>query len=152
MIEEQLESLNAICKNLDKSVTINSGGCCFVAYVLASLCEKYNLKYVLVVRDHCGCFDEEVFYECINNRDECDCVGLGDDTCNHYYLEIEGTLINSDGDFDKENDHLMPNVDSNDLKWIYNTGSWNDVYGVSENKHVKETLTKWFDENFSKRR
>ena len=40
-----LDELNSLCDNLNYKYSINSGGCCFVAFCIATQLEKYGIPY-----------------------------------------------------------------------------------------------------------
>ena len=45
-------SLDCLCSCLDKLYSINSGGCCYVAYLIACHLDKLRVKYDLVIYDY----------------------------------------------------------------------------------------------------
>lgn len=47
--KDLFKSLNSLCCEMNKSYNINSGGCCFVAAVIAEQLEKYNIPFKVAV-------------------------------------------------------------------------------------------------------
>ena len=48
-IKHLRKSLDCLCQFLDDVYHINSGGCCLIAYLIASNLDKLGVKYSLVV-------------------------------------------------------------------------------------------------------
>ena len=123
-----IDKLNKLCKKLDLEYKINKGGCCFIAYVISKQLEKLNIPYELVVYDGEDRYDLDV-----------DSLTF-DETANHYCIKILKQGIVNQGNCNDE-DYNVYNVklNSNDLEYIYNNGSWNCMYD-SENNHTIENI------------
>ena len=81
-------SLDCLCSCLDKLYSINSGGCCYVAYLIACHLDKLRIKYDLVIYDYKrkdeACINSEVQNTCLPNS------VTGKQTCEHYCISISG--------------------------------------------------------------
>lgn len=144
----KITKLNNFLSELDKTYDINSGGCCYVAYVLANLLEKHNISYSFVIEDECGYIFDEIVAECIKNRYCEDCYGLFDETCIHYMVSVNNKLLNKMEETEISNCHFFDRINSSDILWIYETGSWNPMFDKSYEDEIFEKLSKFFDENF----
>lgn len=128
-----IDKLNKLCKKLDLEYKINKGGCCFIAYVISKQLEKLNIPYELVVYD-----DED--------RCDLDADSLTfDETANHYCIKILKQGIVNQGNCNDE-DYNVYNVklNSNDLEYIYNNGSWNHMYDSKNNHTIENIINNFF--------
>lgn len=148
--EEMYDKINKFFEDLDSNYDINAGGCCFIAGVVASWCEHNRVPYQAIMDDDCGCYDEDLFYDCIRGDERCDCTGLFEETCAHYYIRIDGHDINS-GHWTMNPIELPEWVCAEDLFWIYETGKWNPDYNTDNNDILPDIIHKFLDEMFQKR-
>ena len=128
-----IDKLNKLCKKLDLEYKINKGGCCFIAYLISKQLEKLNIPYELVVYD-----DED--------RCDLDADSLTfDETANHYCIKILKQGIINQGNCNDE-DYNVYNVklNSNDLEYIYNNGSWNCMYDSKNNQTIENIINNFF--------
>lgn len=128
-----IDKLNKLCKKLDLEYKINKGGCCFIAYVISKQLEKFNIPYELVV------YDSE-------DRCDLDVDSLTfDETANHYCIKILKQGIVNQGNCNDE-DYNVYNVklNSNDLEYIYNNGSWNCMYDSENNQTIENIINNFF--------
>lgn len=128
-----IDKLNKLCKKLDLEYKINKGGCCFIAYVISKQLEKLNIPYELVVYD-----DED--------RCDLDTDSLTfDETANHYCIKILKQGIVNQGNCNDE-DYNVYNIklNSNDLEYIYNNGSWNRMYDSKNNQTIENIINNFF--------
>ena len=128
-----IDKLNKLCKRLDLEYKINKGGCCFIAYLISKQLEKLNIPYELVVYD-----DED--------RCDLDADSLTfDETANHYCIKILKQGIINQGNCNDE-DYNVYNVklNSNDLEYIYNNGSWNCMYDSKNNQTIENIINNFF--------
>ena len=128
-----IDKLNKLCKKLDLEYKINKGGCCFIAYLISKQLEKLNIPYELVVYD-----DED--------RCDLDADSLTfDETANHYCIKILKQGIVNQGDCNDE-DYNVYNVklNSDDLEYIYNNGSWNCMYDSKNNQTIENIINNFF--------
>lgn len=141
-----ISRLNALCKFLDRSYNINSGGCCYTCYLISKKLEEMNIKYKVVIAD-CE-FDDECLEEvqeiqnAIKSRD-LDSICCGDYVSSHYMIKIDDKIINPDDVTDDPTIEIELNSD--DLKWIYNTGDWNDSYNIRLNGILKSYINTLFN-------
>lgn len=79
--------LNRTCKSLDDRYDINRGGCCYVAYVIAKLLDKYQVEdyYLGLISD------QEKYVEALEyntrfhiKKDFQNNLMIKEGTCNHY--------------------------------------------------------------------
>ena len=124
--------LNSLFIFLDEVYHINSGGCCYVASVLAELLEKDDVDYSVIVYD-CDC---DNFYNI-----SCSCL--------HYTVRITGaeeccSIINGYGEDECDTFSEFEGVTAIDLLDHYKECSWNDYYNVFRNKYIKGLITKFY--------
>ena len=142
-----LKNLNSLCKFLDDTYDVNSGGCCFLASLIAKHLDKLNIKYNLVVYDCCTknrlCIEQEVI-SCHKNKGFRNSI-TGRYSCNHYCLQLKGAgVINSDN-YKGDHQYLIPNISYKNIKWIYKNSNWNDCYDVQYNKTIKNIVKEFFE-------
>lgn len=139
--------LNMLCEELDSEYFINSGGCCYVAYLIAYYLEKLNVKYNFVVFNDEIKDSKSIQLEIINkrkNKKEADYYSVvGKGTCSHYAICINGTTINI-SDFADYNYYTIKRITSNNILWIYRNGHWNSEYNRKNNKLVRKILKEFF--------
>ena len=68
-----------------------------------------------------------------------------DETANHYCIKISKQGIINQGNCNDE-DYNVDNVklNSNDLEYIYNNGSWNCMYNSKNNKTIENIINNFF--------
>lgn len=123
-LKELVETLDSVCKYLDSKYEINNGGCCYVAYIIASFLDKYNISYSLEIES-----DSEVNE--FNYQDE---------TFYHYYLKVNKFGYVNKLEFEEEYHFSLDNVNSENIKQLYDNGFWNDDYDISNNRKVKRKI------------
>lgn len=124
--------LNSLFRFLDEVYHINSGGCCYVASVLAELLEEDDVDYSVIVYD----CDYDNFYDI-----SCSCY--------HYTLCIIGAeaycnIINGYDEVECDTFSEFEGVTAIDLLDHYKECSWNDYYNVFRNKYIKGLITKFY--------
>jgi hypothetical protein len=139
--------LNRLFTFLDKNYNINWGGCCWLTYCLAYNFERLSIPYSLVIYDTEG--DPEEAYNNIIGR--WTSFPTGDETASHYTLKAKGlgVLNKSKG----EPFILINDVDSDDIRWIYDKGSWNECYNSRLNDEIKnlvDTVFKIYEKEICK--
>ena len=124
--------LNSLYIFLDEVYNINSGGCCYVASVLAELLEEDDVDYSVIVYD-------------------CDCDNFYDISCScyHYAIRITGSeeycsIVNGYGEDECDSFSEFEGVTAIDLLDHYKECSWNDYYKVLRNKYIKGLITKFY--------
>lgn len=139
--------LNELCLQLNKKYYINSGGCCFVAYLIAFHLDKLGLRYKLIVftkelKDNVS-ISFEVRSKIRNNSRKTSIVGSG--TCSHYALYLEGGGIINVGEFGTLPKYFVEDINSSNIKWIYRSGRWNPEYNIHNNRIIRKTFNAFFN-------
>lgn len=138
--------INNLCQYLDEIYNINSGGCCYLAYLLASKLERLNLPYSLVVYDYFNKNIEQVkFTSCnkiISEVPEYTVTGKG--TCNHYCILLEKSIYLNNLRCPSEYEYIITGINSSSIKWIYKKGKWNHTYKHSRNRIIKNIVNNFF--------
>ncbi|MGN0967328.1 MAG: hypothetical protein ACI4OP_07130 [Candidatus Coprovivens sp.] len=121
------ERLNKVCTFLDDTYDINAGGCCYIAYCLAKLLERDNMKYKIVVYEDYkigGTFNQ---------------LSVGH---YHYAIALGRAIINP-----MDDDTFVINkyqVSSSDILKHYNREDWNDCYDTSKNLFINKILKNFY--------
>lgn len=141
--------LNRTCCQLDEDICINEGGCCYVAYVIAKLMCKYNIKdYYLSIINQSPKNSQFLEYNIKNHikKDINDSLVIKDGTCNHYFITINDKRINGCGKFwnSKKLYRINLSVKPKDILWIYRNGDWSDVYDKQYNLRVYNNIENVF--------
>lgn len=143
-IEYLVKELNRICDKLQNKYDINYGGCCYVAYLIKKHLERLGISSELVIVDTSGDIEEVEVKAACDNRDPC-CKGTGGDTCNHYFISITGYDFVNEGGYDGGKVIIVHDLNFEDIRWIYRTGSWNDCYDTKNNAMVGRRIKQVFD-------
>lgn len=135
--------------HLDRKYLINSGGCCFVAYLIATHFDKLGLRYKLLVftRDYKDILNisSEIHSKIKNNVQRDSVVGSG--TCDHYALCLEGGgYINAGGFKEFSNKYSIEDILSSNIKWIYRLGRWNSEYSIHNNRVIRKIFNTFFND------
>lgn len=99
VLEDFKHDLSELFNYLDSKYYINSGGCCYIASVLARELERLNIKYQLVIynnKDINSRTRKFPIRRAIKNRDPYQTIGIGKNTCVHYAIatsELGGTKL-----------------------------------------------------------
>lgn len=135
-------SLDCLCTCLDTLYSINSGGCCYVAYLIACHLDKLKIKYNLVIYDYKkrdeNCVERDILNMCLPNS------VTGNQTCDHYCISIEGGGVVNKGDVTYLKKCVIRDVTSRNLKWLYKNGHWNSTYNRKDNRYVKGMINSFF--------
>lgn len=140
--------LNKLCLQLDEKYLINDGGCCFVSYLIAYHLDKLQLKYKLII------FSDEIknsisisseVYSKSKNKSKLKSVA-GSYVCNHYTLYLEGGgPINISGFNKLPYKYYIEDINSSNIKWIYNSGIWNKIYNINYNNIIRKIIKEFFN-------
>ena len=128
-----VKRLNNLCKYLNREFSINYGGCCYVAYVIAKLLESDGIDFKLIV------YDEYTIRE----------KSLREFSENHYHysISIEGRFdINDDGC--KRDNSLIRNefkARSKEMLKHYKRYEWNSCYRTRQNSFIFKILKMSYD-------
>lgn len=128
---------------------INEGGCCFIAYLIATHLDKLGVKYKLIIFSNeyknLEKIRAEVRSKILNRTAEFSVTGIG--TCNHYAICLEGGGSVNIDDFDEGYmKYYIEGVNSNHIKWIYRTGRWSSSYDRHNNRIIRKTFNAFFNE------
>lgn len=128
-----VRKLNNLCKYLNREYSINYGGCCYVAYVIAKLLESDDIKFRLVVYS-----EDEIIENSIEDLYE---------SCSHCSISLEGGLdLNDDGckkDSSLERYEFI--VESRDILKYYKKCDWNPYYDIHLNPFISKILKISYD-------
>ena len=149
MYTELIETINAVAATCEEKFNINSGGCCYFAYLVARELDKRKIKYKLAIED--WTFSKKF---CKTNRLKArkalksrqsyvDVNSLVN--CNHFTLMVGGKLVNNESSWGSEV-ILISYVNSEDIDWNYKAGRWNDFYKRKNNPIVERMVIKAFNE------
>ena len=126
--------LNRLFSLLDKNYNINYGGCCWLTYCLADNFDRLGIPYSLVIYNGEGDSDEA--YN--NIVDRYPAFPSGCETAEHYTLKVRGLGIVNKSKGDPF--IIVENVDSVDIRWIYEEGDWNNCYNKRLNDEIKNLV------------
>ena len=147
MYAELIETINRVAAYCEDKYSINHGGCCYFAYLVARELDKRKVKYKLAIED--WTFSKKF---CKTNRLKARKAiksrkkYVSDNSlvdCNHFTLMIGDELVNYERGWEQV--ILISYVHADDIKWIYDTGRWNDCYKTKHNPIVEELVIKAFD-------
>ena len=148
MHEELIETINSVAALCDEQFSINWGGCCYFAYLVARELDKRKIKYKLAIED--WTFSKKFVKrnrlkarKAIKNR-SANVEGNSLVYCNHFTLQIDGELVNYEPEYGSEV-IIVSFINAEDIDWIYKTGSWNSCYKTENNAIVEHLVTKAFD-------
>lgn len=134
-LNELFYKLNNLFYFLDNTYEINSGGCCFVASVLARLFEKDGIKFSVIV------------YDCeYDNFYDIDCSQY------HYTLRFGEKILNAYDDNEYSYSEFF-NICAKDLEEHYKECDWNECYNSKHNDYIKRIIKNFYNDftkNFRK--
>lgn len=112
-----VRKLNFIVTELDRSYEINSGGCCYLAYMIAYWLERYGIDYYFIIQD-----DKPII----------------DNTGKHYCLQIiPDKYINKLNEYA----HIKSiKRTSSEILEYYNKSNWSEKYDISNNRIVDKYI------------
>ena len=143
--------INSLCEFLNETYSVNYGGCCFLAFLIARHLDKLGLKYNLVIYDYYIKDQTQIKHEvtsCHRNKGFKNSV-TGDYACDHYCLQLRGAGILNGCDYRYSSNYYrysIPDISYKNIRWIYRNSSWNDYYEVRHNKTIKNIVNKFFKE------
>ena len=126
--------LNAKVNEFVKEKNLFSGGCCYSAFVLAHIFQKFGIKYRTVL------FQEWALAD-VNDFD----VAINDDDCSHIAIEVfVGGKYRIIGDYGKLNKYFEDygvkhalrryrGITPQMLKRAYYANDWNPAYNTANN-------------------
>ena len=122
-IKRLIYRLNNLCEKLDEDYSINCGGCCFVASVIAKKLAKNHIGY-------------KVGIDGVFNKEELTGVYI-----RHVVIKVNDCIINDvEGDYIYEWYSLSPEQ----LCQFYKNGKskWNDIYDTYYNCLIEKEINK----------
>lgn len=145
------KSLNILCKTLDDLYGINSGGCCYVAYLISKWLDRFSINYQLVIYDDYKRNTIAISYEIHNMRRNYSMYNSasGRYCCCHYCIFIIGGGYVNRGDITGLKQHSISGITNKNIRWLYNTGNWNKMYDIKNNKALRNIIGKFF-KNYGK--
>lgn len=128
---EAVYALDHICECLNNLYSINNGGCCYIAYCIATILEKENIPYQVVINggDYA---DVDTFSEL-------------EDGCYHVFIQVENNTINADGLEDDEDCNYYYTATSSQILNYYKKGDWNNMYEKALNSSIKSIITRMYN-------
>ena len=139
-----MNSIEFELDKLDREYNINSGGCCFVAYLLARELEKRHIRFKLRIYDYCLEGKKLEIRKAIKNRTYYDDYS----SCNHYALLIGEEVINVADYVDGDRCIDLGCINSSDIKYLYDKGRWNKTYKPGDNKEVESLIKQICNDNW----
>lgn len=118
----KLSELNKFLKQLNNLYNINSGGCCYIAYLIASHFNNLNIPFKLLIQS-------------------------GKDIGNHYCLIVHKTKINSLENYEYE---IKLIASPNTIKRIYDENQWSKKYNIKYNKLISIKIREFFKPYYKK--
>lgn len=126
------KKLNEFCKYLDSEYDINCGGCCYIAYILASLLKKDGFRYKLII------WSDHPISKTFNKIKKSN---------THYGILLGGCFINESGYHNNKyiTETFYSKVKVTDILKHYNEKSWNNFYDKGNNPYILKVLTNFYD-------
>lgn len=124
--KKQLKLLNDFLDDLDDKFNINSGGCCYIAYIIAKRLKKLNITFKIMISDN----DSLSKFSTKHNE-----------SVYHVFLHIPyiGDINPMYGDYTKEY-----NLSLSELLRYYNNSTWNSRYDTNFNKYISNQINNFF--------
>lgn len=146
-LQRLLRKLEDECLSLHDDYKINSGGCCFLAYIIAKEFDKRDIDYSLVIGDDYRNRDYNSIYNEVISKTQNDLEDesvVGYNTMNHYFLNVEGFYLNSNNGYNIQ--WTIPVSDYTPIKWIWEHGEWNSWYDTANNNEIIKRIKSIFKE------
>ena len=130
-----VDELNDLCLQLNDTLDINSGGCCYVASVLAESLSNIHIPFKVAITKSCGHRPLEL-RNYIKNKTDFYCQHI------FIYLHKHKLYINDDGD---ANYNIKVGcIKSKDLLEYYKSVKWNRCYNTRYNRSVAKRIKQIF--------
>lgn len=127
------EKLNNLFNYLDESYYINSGGCCYVSYLVAKLLQRDGFEFNLLIWSK-ESLPEKFEYLKYGNYHYA--IQLGDNT-------INGDMMDEELDDDlykKSYSHINYSKILSHYKKVCKINDWNDIYDKSLNSFISKMV------------
>ena len=122
-MEFLIKKLNYLASELDRRYSMNSGGCCYFAYLIAEWLEAYDIEYRFIIQDD----------------------GLIDGVSGkHYCLQIMPSklFINK---LSKYSHIKTTQLTSSQIFSYYRKSNWSEKYDICNNAVVKKAIDNIFN-------
>lgn len=126
-----VERLNKLCTFLDVEYDINAGGCCYIAYCLATLLSKDKFKFKVIIYED---YELEDRFSKISESHYHYAISIGDYTINP--ADAEGRFFRN----------IYYNVKASEILDHYKNCSWNNCYNSAKNKFIFRTIQVFYDD------
>lgn len=147
-------SLNNLCKFLDETYDINSGGCCLLTYLIAVNLEKLGVKYDLIIYNDRAKNLKGITREIVKMEEEesIESSVIKGGTCTHYTLKIHRAGIINKEDYSPDHyfEYRINKINSNNIKWIYEKGFWNSYYDTVNSVSIQNIVKSFFEQFYEK--
>lgn len=122
-MEFLIKKLNYLASELDRRYSMNSGGCCYFAYLIAEWLEAYDIEYRFIIQDD-GPIDE------VSGK--------------HYCLQIMPSklFINK---LSKYSHIKTTQLTSSQIFSYYRKSNWSEKYDICNNAVVKKAIDNIFN-------
>ena len=135
--------LNAKMNEFVKKKNLFNGGCCYSAFVLAQILQKFGIKYRTVLFQEYALANENDFEAAINDED---CVHIAIEVFVGGKYVIIGdcsSIINFFNKFDiKHAERRYLGITPQMLKTAYYSNDWNTVYDTANNRPFFNEMNK----------
>lgn len=122
-----IKCINSICKTFHTLYNLNWGGCCYMAYIIASFLEQNNIPFTIVFIDSDKSF---------NNFNDVDI------SVSHVSIKVKNTMLNYSKSYKKFKHSEFSNITSKDILKYYNKVSWCNIYSKAQNLFIKSVFNK----------
>lgn len=147
-------SLNNLCKFLNETYDINSGGCCLLTYLIAVNLEKLGVKYDLIIYNDRAKNLKGITREIVKMEEEesIESSVIKGGTCTHYTLKIHRAGIINKEDYSPDHyfEYRINKINSNNIKWIYEKGFWNSYYDTVNSVSIQNIVKSFFEQFYEK--
>lgn len=128
-MEFLVQKLNYLAFELDKKYNINSGGCCYFAYLISKWLEAYNIKFYFIIQDD---------------------GPIRGNSGKHYCLQLlpSKMYINK---LSKYSHIKTMQLTSKQIYSYYKKSNWSEKYNADNNSFVKKGVDNIFSVNDNKR-
>lgn len=122
-MEFLIKKLNYLASELDRRYSMNSGGCCYFAYLIAEWLETYDIEYRFIIQDD-GPIDG------VSGK--------------HYCLQIMPSklFINK---LSKYSHIKTTQLTSSQIFFYYRKSNWSEKYDICNNAVVKKAIDNIFN-------
>lgn len=127
------EKLNNLCNYLDESYYINSGGCCYVSYLVAKLLQSDGFEFNLLIWSRESLPEK---FESLRYGNYHYAIQLGNNT-------INGDMMDEDLEeelYKKSYSHIEYSKILSHYKKICKINDWNETYDKSLNSFISKIV------------